>query len=253
MAKTIGLEVSSTMSISDPEGALAVIGSIGSAVFDKRRRTGYYVGDSPGVRPKDQHFRTVERSKTRFVHFSRSVEPYGTIGAKFIKLLTSIDPNLRDGEQIGGEDLETEISRKLKEKIGESSLVGHRYEFTSIDDVPSSRDPDRRLFVLRQEHDTDTDFDSEPLSDIQVIDELGLVTSFVGDCINIISPEIFGIGDSQLPSTESGLLIGSTDDLNPDRIRTFKERFMKELFKDGDPIVAEVLSLQIESIALTDV
>ncbi len=245
MSKILGFEVSSTMTLVEPEGALATISSVGASVFDKPRKTGYFIGESPGIRPKDQHFRTVEKSKVRFVHFDRVTEPYMKIGAEYLRLLMQIDPRFKNEEFEDSYDLEEEIAKELKSKIGETSIIGHTYEFNRVDDVPSIRDPGRRLFVLRQGSK-----DEDPIDGIDVIDELGIVSGFVGTLIKRNNSEIYNLGSCETRGVENGLLIATTDDLNPDRIQTFKNKLKKELFineYEPEPVRATVTALSVDA------
>jgi len=217
MAKQYDFEVSTRMSIIEPEEFRSELAMLGAQVFDKPRQSGYYIEDHRGigVRPKDQHFHVIDR--LRYVHFDRVIEPYGAIGLQFLQLQIQIDPSIGGEKTIGGIDLNCEIAKELLARIGECSIKGQNFVFNSIDDLPSDRNPGSRVFVLRKQKDPTT------------VDALSVVSSFVSHKIAELNPEIYGHGTDASHKVEDGLIIGYTTDTNPDRIKNFKEKFTKKI------------------------
>lgn len=234
MAKEYDFEISTRMSITEPEEFRSELAMLGAQVFDKPRQSGYYIADhrGVGVRPKDQHFHAIER--LRYVHFDRVIEPFGEIGLHFTQLQFQIDPALRGEETIGGIDLNCDIAKELHRRIGEYSIKGQGFIFDKIDDIPSDRTPESRLFVLRKQKDPTT------------VNPLSVVSEFVSQKIEELNSVIFNHGTDSSREVEDGLIIGYTTDTNPDRIKTFKEKFTKRLI-GKDKLHAEAHDVEVHS------
>lgn len=234
MAKQLDFEISTRMNIVEPEGFTAATSKIGAQVFDRQPRSGFYVEDDDGqlVRPKDAHFRVIDRF--RYTHFDRVIEPYGRIGIEYMNLLLRINPALRDEETIGGIDLESDISKELYSRLGQCSIKRDKFTFVDIEDVPSDRNPDSRVFVLRQKEDE------------MVINPLKLITDFVRESIKGRSRIIHDLGTEASHKVEDGLIIAITNDSNPDKIENFKEKFKTQVIGDEN-IIAIAKNVEIDS------